>query len=74
MKKQLLTKSILDRLLCQAEVQRITGLSASCLEQWRRYNKGIPYVKLGSKTIRYRESAVVAYCASLTEHTGKEQS
>lgn len=74
MKKQLQTESVVDRLLCQTEVQHITGLSASSLEQWRRHNKGIPYVKLGTKSIRYRESAVVAYCASLTEITGKEQS
>jgi len=66
MSTQILKTAAIDRLLTQKEVQEITRHSSSTLEQNRSKGVGIPWVRLGTRAIRYRESAVVEYCASLT--------
>lgn len=64
---------IIDRLLTQAEVQALTGLSASTLEQYRAKGKGIAWVRATTRAIRYRESAVIEYLASLTGSTPMQE-
>lgn len=53
-----------DRLLKQPEVERILGMSAASLEQWRLKGKGPKFCKLG-RSVRYRESDLRAYIAAL---------
>lgn len=53
-----------DKLMTQAEVKAITGLSDSTLEQWRLKGKGPRFIKLG-RLVRYRTSDVQNYIAGL---------
>lgn len=66
LKEGTVPKGTLDRLLSQREVKEITGFSDSKLEQDRGKGKGIPWVRIG-RAIRYRESAVIQFCESLTQ-------
>lgn len=54
-----------ERLLTQAEVMKITRVSASTLSRWRKQNIILRWLKIG-KSIRYRESDVML----LLETTG----
>jgi len=54
-----------EQLYTQKEVESLTKLSASTLESWRAKGKGLPFVKL-NKTIRYRQSDVLAFVSGIT--------
>lgn len=47
-----------DRLLPEHVVADRLGLSRRTLQQWRREGKGPVWVRVGTRAIRYRESAV----------------
>lgn len=49
-----------DRLLRQKAVAEMLGVSEAWLEQCRFRRTGIEYIKVG-RSVRYRESAVLAY-------------
>ena len=69
MEEKIMTAALIDRLLNQNEVQHITGMTASTLEGWRRIEgKGPAWVRVGTRAVRYRESAVSAFLASLTSN------
>jgi excisionase family DNA binding protein len=51
------------RLLTTDEVAELTGLSRETLAQWRWLKKEIPFVRLGKKCVRYRESDIDAWLA-----------
>jgi excisionase family DNA binding protein len=53
----------MTRLLKTDEVAEMTGLSRETLAQWRWLKKEIPYVRLGKKCVRYRESDIDAWLA-----------
>lgn len=53
--------SPLTRLLTTEDVAEITGLSPETLAQWRWLKKEIPYVRLGTKCVRYRQSDIDAW-------------
>jgi excisionase family DNA binding protein len=53
----------MTRLLKTDEVAEMTGLSRETLAQWRWLKKEIPYVRLGKKYVRYRESDIAAWLA-----------
>jgi excisionase family DNA binding protein len=53
----------LTRLLTTEDVAEITGLSPETLAQWRWLKKEIPYVRLGTKCVRYRQSDIDAWLA-----------
>lgn len=57
----------IDELLTQTEVEQITKLKPSALEHWRRQGKGIPWVRIGTRAIRYRKSDVIKYLNSLSQ-------
>lgn len=48
-----------DALLFQAEVAYLTGLSTRTLEAARQTSSGIPFVKLGARSVRYRRRDVI---------------
>lgn len=54
---------LLTRLLTTEDVAEITGLSPETLAQWRWLKKEIPYVRLGTKCVRYRQSDIDAWLA-----------
>jgi len=53
----------LQKLLTTDEVAEITGLSPETLAQWRWLKKEIPYVRLGKKCVRYRQTDIDAWLA-----------
>jgi hypothetical protein len=55
---------MLDQLLSDRDVQKITGRARSTLQKDRVAGSGIPFVRLG-RLVRYRPSDVSAYIAAL---------
>ena len=55
---------MLDPLLSDYDVQKITGRARSTLQKDRVAGDGIPFVRIG-RLVRYRQSDVAAYVAAL---------
>ena len=53
----------MPRLLTTEDVAEVTGLSPETLAQWRWLRKEIPFVRLGKKCVRYRQSDIDAWLA-----------
>jgi predicted DNA-binding transcriptional regulator AlpA len=58
---------MLDPLLSDRDVERITGRARSTLQKDRVRGAGIPFVRVGA-LVRYRESDVAAWLAALPTH------
>jgi predicted DNA-binding transcriptional regulator AlpA len=56
-----------DQLLSDRDVGKITGRAQSTLQKDRVAGKGIPFVRIG-RLVRYRQSDVNAYLASLATY------
>jgi predicted DNA-binding transcriptional regulator AlpA len=56
-----------DRLIDDRELSRRVGRARSTLQKDRVAGRGVPYVRLGA-LVRYRESDVESYLASLRTH------
>jgi excisionase family DNA binding protein len=56
-------KGPVTKLLTTDDVAEITGLSTETLAQWRWLRKEIPFVRLGKKCVRYRQSDIDAWLA-----------
>jgi excisionase family DNA binding protein len=54
---------LMTKLLTTDDVAEITGLSPETLAQWRWLKKEIPFVRLGKKCVRYRQSDIDAWLA-----------
>jgi excisionase family DNA binding protein len=65
------------KLLTTDDVAEMTGLSPETLAQWRWLKKEIPFVRLGKKCVRYRQSDIDAWLAkrlvSVTSGENPEQ-
>jgi predicted DNA-binding transcriptional regulator AlpA len=57
-------QAVIDPLLDDREVERITGRARSTLQKDRVSGTGIPFVRIG-RLVRYRQSDVAAYLAAL---------
>jgi hypothetical protein len=55
--EELLKKPYLD----EREVSLITGRALPTLRNDRFYRRGIPYLKVGSKTVRYKPQDVIEF-------------
>jgi predicted DNA-binding transcriptional regulator AlpA len=64
------TLPILETLLNEHDVARVTGLSVASVRRWRLLRQGPKYLKIGS-AVRYRREDVVAWLES--RPTGGEQ-
>ena len=63
-----------DRLLTTREAAPVLGLSPITLNIDRlKGSLGIPFVKLGSKAVRYRSSDLLAWMAALPGRTSTSQ-
>jgi excisionase family DNA binding protein len=51
----------MQKLLTTNEVAAMTGLSPETLAQWRWLKREIPFVRLGKKCVRYRQSDIDAW-------------
>ncbi|MGA3281094.1 MAG: helix-turn-helix domain-containing protein [Smithella sp.] len=49
------------RYLNEKEVAAITGLAISTLRNSRFMRKGLPYLKIGGRSIRYKSEDVIAF-------------
>jgi len=58
---------MLDPLLSDHDVQKITGRARSTLQKDRVGGGGIPFVRIG-RLVRYRAADVSAYLAALPAH------
>jgi predicted DNA-binding transcriptional regulator AlpA len=56
-----------DQLLSDRDVEKITGRAQSTLQKDRVAGKGIPFIRMG-RLVRYRQSDVNAYLASLATY------
>ena len=50
-----------QKYLTEAEVSNLTGFALSTLRNWRFERRGIPYLRIGKRSIRYRYDDVVAF-------------
>ena len=55
---------MLDPLLSDRDVEKITGRAQNTLQNDRVTGAGIPFIRLG-RLVRYRQSDVTAYLAAL---------
>jgi excisionase family DNA binding protein len=53
--------ALATKLLTTDDVAEMTGLSPDTLAQWRWLKKEIPFVRLGKKCVRYRQSDIDAW-------------
>jgi excisionase family DNA binding protein len=51
----------MQKLMTTDEVAAMTGLSPETLAQWRWLKREIPFVRLGRKCVRYRQSDIDAW-------------
>jgi predicted DNA-binding transcriptional regulator AlpA len=58
---------MLDPLLSDRDVERITGRARSTLQKDRVSGSGIPFIRIG-RLVRYRQSDVGAYLDALPAH------
>ena len=58
-------------LLTTEQAATRTGLSAFTLAKHRKQRKGIPYVVVAGRTVRYRTADVLAYLAAHTVRPGE---
>ena len=58
----------MDRLLTEKDVAQVTGRAVSTLQKDRCAGGGVPFVRVG-RLVRYRESDVARYLASLPAHS-----
>jgi excisionase family DNA binding protein len=50
-----------DRLLTPEQAAELLGLSKATLATWRASRKVLPFVRVGSKAVRYSEEAIREY-------------
>ena len=48
--------------LTESQVSQMTGIALSTLRNNRFMRKGISYLKIGKKTVRYELNTVISYC------------
>jgi predicted DNA-binding transcriptional regulator AlpA len=58
---------MLDSLLSDRDVEKITGRARSTLQKDRVSGSGIPFIRIG-RLVRYRQSDVSAYLEALPAH------
>lgn len=63
-------ETIKEDLMCTKAAAKRLGISHQTLEKWRSQNRGPRFFKVGSKSIRYRQSDLDAFLSDggLYEH------
>ncbi|MEY8655214.1 helix-turn-helix transcriptional regulator [Brachybacterium paraconglomeratum] len=57
--------NITERLLTPPEAAELLGIAPQTLANWRSMGKGPRFVRVGSRSVRYRLSDLLAYVESL---------
>ena len=63
---------MVEQLLTETDVSRLTGRAVSTLQKDRCVGTAIPFIRLG-RLVRYRQSDVAAYLASLPAHSSTSE-
>jgi excisionase family DNA binding protein len=63
---------VAERLLAIDEVAQMLGVTKSTIYSWTHRNK-IPYVKLGKRCLRFRESDILKWVADSSCHPKNEE-
>ena len=63
---------MVEQLLNETDVSRLTGRAVSTLQKDRCVGTGIPFIRLG-RLVRYRQSDVAAYLESLPAHSSTSE-
>lgn len=58
-----------DLLLTTKQAAEILGVSVAFLERDRWAGARVPFIKVGSRAVRYRHSDLLAYIESCTYHS-----
>lgn len=61
-----------DQLLTTKQAAQILGVSSAFLERDRWAGARVPFVKIGSRAVRYRHSDLLAYIESCMHHSTSE--
>jgi predicted DNA-binding transcriptional regulator AlpA len=61
-----------NQLLTTKQAAQILGVSTAFLERDRWAGARVPFVKIGSRAIRYRHSDLLAYIESCTHYSTSE--
>lgn len=62
--------NVLNKLLNEYDVARITGLSVASVRRWRLLHQGPKYLKIGA-AVRYRAEDILAWLESRPTGGGK---
>lgn len=57
------------RLLSTRDVADLLGVSARTVEDWRALSVGPPYIRMGTRTVRYRSDSLEEWIASRQSDT-----
>ena len=60
-----------DTLLTRREVAEILGFQANTLARWAWKKEGPPFIKVGTKSVRYRASELRAWVLDCAEARGE---
>lgn len=52
-------------LLTETDVSEWTGIPVNTLRYWRQRRRGIPFIQISARTVRYDEEAVSHYLKSI---------
>jgi excisionase family DNA binding protein len=66
---QIAMTDVLELLTTEQAAAR-TGLSVNTLMKHRKQNRGMPFLRIGGRTVRYRTADVEAYLIAQTVHPG----
>lgn len=55
-------------LLTPSETAKLLGVGLNTLQKWRTLSKGLPYIKLSNKCIRYRRVDIEEYVRTNTKN------
>ncbi len=61
-----------DQLFTTKQAAQILGVSIAFLERDRWAGARVPFVKIGSRAVRYRHSDLLAYIKSCTHYSTSE--
>jgi hypothetical protein len=64
---------LLEQLLTERELSKLLGRSVASLQKDRVAGRGVPFVKLGPRMVRYHSADVASYIAGLARFRSTSQ-
>jgi excisionase family DNA binding protein len=63
-----------ERLLKEQEVSEALNVTVACLRRWRFENRGLPFVRIGGRLVRYRQEDVRQFVSRNTQEIKQQAS